>query len=156
MTTINTPAYALSEITKVYLTDWSSSVVYNYSGNTRISEYTNLPGGWYEIVLNTATCDYTQTLTKGSNGLTYTEIITITLPHEDNAKWRELTSVLQNRYIVVFGDANGNWWTIGYRNGVKVDSYELSNNEYIISLTSQFSNNLLTSIDYNYVLSNIV
>lgn len=165
--------YTVEGISRVFLTPWSSTIGYNYYDNTsedwyqvgvdtqqftstKIAEFFDLPDFWYEIKLNTARMQYGQTLQKDSNGLTYFEEITITIPEANNTKWKQLTTLLQNRYIIVFEDNNGNWWTCFYRNGAEVKSYVLGNNQYTINFRYPVITKMLTGIDYNYVKLNIL
>ncbi len=163
---------AVPEISELYLTPWDSTIEYNYydSSNedwyeagidtlqfssTKIKEYLNLVDYWYQIELYTAKATYSQALNRSQNGLTFSEDITITIPKADNSKWKELASILTNRYIIVFKDANDNYWTMGYRSGCTVKSYQLSTNMYTITFNSPAVTKMITAIDVNYVNNHI-
>lgn len=165
--------YTVTEITDVYLTPWTAGVSYNYYSNTdddyyvagldplqftssKIKEFNNLTDYWYKINLVTAVATYGQTLEKGENGLVYNEIFTLTIPHADNSKYKELTNILTGRYIIVFRDANGLYWTLGYRAGTEVRSYQLNENQYAISFISPSVSHMLTNLDINYVKISIL
>jgi hypothetical protein len=146
-------SYANAEISKIYLTPWSSSVIpYFDTDGSKISSLTGLTDIWTEIVLNTASVKYTQSLNApGPNGITYEEKVTLIFPNADADKWAELTSVLKDRYIIIFKDANENWYILGWRFGTKVLAYTLEDNEYSLTFQNSFTTNLLTSIDVNYI-----
>lgn len=163
---------ALPEITEIYLTEYNSTISYNYYSSsdedwyvasldplaytsTKIKEFINT-GDWYKINLNTATITYNQGLNKGSNGLTYTETVNISIPQQEYTKWLELTNILTNSYIIVFKDANDKYWTVGYRNGTSVQSYKLSQNQYVFSFISNAVSKLLTNLDEEYVKLHIL
>lgn len=149
--------YVNSEITKFYLTKWTSLIIPVYSSLNLISSYGGTLTPWYEIKLSTATITYSQEMnTNNQNGIFYNEKISISIPKADNAKWKNLVDVLKDKYIVVFEDANGNCFTFGYKFGAQVRSYVLSENQYVISFDSPHANNLPTSIDCNWVLYNII
>lgn len=149
--------YCNTEITHFYLTKWTPATITFYSGDNLISGFTGLTDNWNEIVLNTAFVTYQQNLNSpGPNGLTYNEQITITLPHADAGKWSDLISLLTDRYTIVFKDANGNYYCMGYRSGTKVINYQLRENEYELGFLLQNSLNLLTSISSTYVNSDIL
>jgi hypothetical protein len=165
--------WTVEGIQRLFLTPWSASTSYDYYDNTsddwyvagidtqqftstKIARYNNLSDFWYEIRLQTAVMTYGQSLQKGSNGLTYQETINISIPHADNAKWKQLVNVLSQRYIIVFQDNNGNWWTSFYRNGAEVKAYQLSENQYNITFQHPSVNKMLTAIDYAYVKLNIL
>lgn len=150
-------SYCNAEIVRFFLTKWTTSVVPFYANGGEITSFTGLTEAWEEVVINTVTVTYTQTLnTQGQNGLTYEERVTLTFPHADTNKWVELTSVLRDRYIIVFQDANGNWFTMGYRYGTKVMSYALEENQYQIIFISPLTLNLLTTLNSTYAISSII
>lgn len=165
--------YTVTGIQRLFITPWSASTSYNYySSNdedwyvtgldtlqftsTKIKEYIDIADFWYEIKLNTASMAYSEALQKDQNGLTYNEQIAISIPRQDNAKWKQLVNILTQRYIVVFQDNHDQWWTCFYRWGAEVKSYVLNGNTYVITLIHPSINKMLTAIDYNYVKNNIL
>ncbi len=150
-------SYCNAEIMKFYLTKWSTSVIPYFLNGGEITSFTGLTESWSEIILNTATARYGQNLNSTQqNGLTYEERMTLTFPHADSNKWADLTSVLRDRYIIVFKDANENWYCMGYRYGTKVLSYTLEENEYSIVFQSPLGTNLLTALNSTYAIANII
>ena len=153
--------YANTEISKFFLTKWTTDVATNFTTGTtqggEISAYVGLTESWGEIVLNTAIVSYNQSLNApGPNGLTYSENVSIVMPQADADKWAELVQLLTERYIIVFKDANGNWFTLGWRFGARVLAYVLEENEYNLTFSNDFTTNLLTSISSTYVSENIL
>jgi hypothetical protein len=146
-------SYCNTEITKFYLTLWSSSVIpYFATDGSKISSYTGLTEAWQQVEIVTATITYSQSLNSpGPNGITFTENITITIPNAQADKWAQLVSVLKDRYVIIFKDANDNYYTMGWKFGTKVLSYTLDTNQYGISFINSSSISLLTSIDASYV-----
>ena len=156
--------WTVEGITDVYITPWTAGISYNYYSNsdddwfvgtidplqftsTKIKEFNGLTDFWYKINLVTAVASYDESLNKGSSGLVYNETFTLTIPHADNQKWRELVNILTKRYIIVFKDAQGLYWTLGYRAGTEVRSYQLSTNQYAISFISPSVSKMLTNLD---------
>jgi hypothetical protein len=149
--------YVNPQITEFYLTKWNSSIVPIYSDNNVINHY-EWPGEWYQIKIDTATMTYSQEMsTNNQNGIFYNEIININIPKAENSKWLDLIDLLYaEKYIIVFKDNNGNWFTAGYRWGTEVKTYQLAENQYIISFISPHANNLPTLINDNFVINNII
>ena len=144
MPIIGNCAYANAEITKLYLTKWNKNVVVYYSPittgilNNSVSGFSGLTEAWSEIVLNTATATYNQTLNpKNPSGINFTESLTINIPHADLLKWIDLETLLANRYIFIIGDANGNYWCIGERFGLRITNYQREENQYIITFSTK-------------------
>lgn len=165
--------YTVTGIQRLFITPWSATTSYNYYSNsdddwyingldtlqftsTKIKEYIDIADFWYEIRLNTASMSYSEALQKDQNGLTYNEQIAISIPRQDNAKWKQLVNILTQRYIVVFQDNHDNFWTCGYRAGMEVKSYSLNGNTYIITFIGPSVNKMLTAIDENYVKLHIL
>jgi len=165
--------YTVNEITKIYLTPWTPTLSYNYYSSSdedwyvagldtlqftssKIKEFNNLSDYWYEIKLDTARVTYSEGLNKGSNGILYNENITISIPKQENSKWKELTNLLNNRYVIIFQDAHERLWTCGYRSGMEVKSYQLSDNQYIISFIYPSTQQLLCAMDEEYVKLHIL
>lgn len=152
---IGTCKYVNSDIQQFFIAKWDSSIVPIYSANNVISRYEWI-NTWYEIRLNTAVITYSQEMsTQNPNGIFYDEKISVSIPKADNDKWNELVNVLTDTYIIVFQDANGEWFTFGYKYGAQVRSYVLSENQYVISFDSPHANNLPTLIEDSYVLNYI-
>jgi hypothetical protein len=153
---IGTCKFVNSDIQRFFITKWDPSIITLYSADNVISGYQWPVGPWYEIKINTATITYSQELAiDNPNGLVYNEKIAVNIPKADNDKWKELTNLLIDKYIVIFQDANETWFTFGYKYGAQVRSYVLSENQYVISFDSPYANNLPTLIDDNYVFNNI-
>jgi hypothetical protein len=165
--------WTVDKIQRLFITPWDSNLSYNYFSSededwyvtgvdtlqftsSKIKEYISLPDYWYEIRLDTATMDYSETFQKNQNGLTYNEQVTINIPRAENSKWKQLTDILNKRYVIVFQDNHDNWWTCFYRHGAEVKSYSLSQNQYVISFIHPSVNKMLTAIDYNYVKLHIL
>lgn len=165
--------YTVDGIQKLYLTPWTTAIGYNYYDNTsddwyqsgldaqqftssKISEYFDLPDFWYEIKLDTARMNYLQSLIKSQNGLIYDEIVEISIPSADNAKWQQLKTLLSQRYVIIFQDSNGYYWTCFYRSGAEVKAYGLSENQYKITFSYPATKQMLTSIDEAYVKLHIL
>ena len=163
--------YTVGGIQRLFVTPWNIGISYNYFDSTsedwyvtsidtqsftstKIKEYLNLSDFWYEIKLDTATMSYGEALQKDFNGLTYRETITISIPKAENSKWKQLSNILTQRYMVIFQDNHDQWWTCFYRWGAEVKSYSLSENQYVITLIHPSVNKMLAAIDYNYVKLN--
>ena len=162
-------------IKRVFLTEWNNLIEYNYwsdsdedyylstvdsnfSTSIKMKEFidSTLPGNWYEIVLDTKGVTYTQTMNKTHQGFIFTDTIEITIPHADNAKWKQLVDILVNRYIIVFQDNNNYWWVMGYRHGAQAEGYRRASNEYILTFTAISENKIVTNMAEDYVLNNII
>jgi hypothetical protein len=149
-------SYINPNISEFFLAEWDSSIVPIYSSNNVILRYEWILKDWFEIKINTAAIAYSQQMsTSNSQGIFYDEKIQIIIPKAENSKWLELIDILTKRYIIIFKDANDQWFTAGYRYGVQVKAYQLSENEYVISFECTNSNNLPTFIDENYVKNNV-
>jgi len=166
---------ATSGIKRVFVTEWNNLVEYNYWSDSdedyfvsgldpqffnsiKIKTFIDatLPSAWFEIVLDTKGVTYAQTMNKTHQGFIFTDTITITIPHADNAKWKQLVDFLVNRYIVVFEDTNDQWWVMGYRLGAQVDSYKRESNEYVLVMNAISNNKIVTNLDEEYVINNII
>ena len=155
---IGTCSYVNSEITRFFLTEWDDTIVSIYTSNNVINHYEWITKEWYEIKIDTARMTYAQEMsTNNANGIYYNEIININIPKAENSKWIQLVDLLYTKkYIIVFKDANEHWFTAGYRWGTEVKTYQLAENQYIISFISPHANNLPTLIEENFVINSII
>jgi hypothetical protein len=158
MSILGNCAYANSDISKIYLTKWTNTVeTYFATDGSKVIYFSGLTQPWSEIILNTSSVTYSQTLNPpGPNGITYDERVTIILPNAEADKWAELVAVLRDRYIIIFKDANENWWVLSWRFGTKVLAYTLEENEYSLTFINSSSISLLTSVDESYVNSYVI
>lgn len=143
------------DISHIYLAEWQETIIPIYSSNNVIDRY-EWVDEWFEIKLNTARATFGQEMsTKNSQGIYFNTTISINIPKAENQKWKDLVDFLNcNKYIIVFRDGNGTYFTSGYKWGMQVRNYQLSENQYIISF-QELSNNLPTLIDETYVLNNL-
>ena len=95
-------------------------------------------------------------MNKTKQGFIFSDRLTLTIPNADNAKWRQLVDILTKRYILVFQDNNGLYWTMGYRHGAQVANYKQANNEYILEFYSVSENKILTNISEDYIINSIL
>jgi hypothetical protein len=145
------------EISEFYISEWESTIVPIYSANNVIDHY-EWANIWSQIKINTAVITHSQEMnTNVQNGIYYKEVVSIIIPKAENSKWLDLTDFLYGKkYIVVYKDANGIWFTGGYRWGVQARSYQLSENQYVVSFESSHHNNLPTLISETYVNNSII
>jgi len=167
--------FSVAGIKKIWITEWNKLVEYNYwtaadeeyylSGvdsdffsSIKIKEFVDstLPTAWFEIIMDTKAAQFSQVMNKTKQGFIFTDSLTLTIPHADNTKWKQLTQFLTERYIVVFQDNNNQFWVMGYRLGTTTDSYKRSNNEYILTLNAVSDNKILTNLNEDYVINNII
>lgn len=144
------------DISHIYLAEWQETIIPIHSSNNVIERY-EWVDEWFEIKLNTARATFGQEMsTKNSQGIYFNTTISINIPKAENQKWKDLVDFLNcNKYIIVFRDGNGTYFTSGYKWGMQVRSYQLSENQYIISF-QELSNNLPTLIDDEYVINYII
>lgn len=166
---------AVGGIKRIFVTEWNNLIEYNYwtaadedfyvSGldsdfftSIKIKEFVDstLPSAWFEILMDTKGATYNQVMNKTKQGFIFTDTLTLTIPHVDNAKWKTLVDFLVNRYIIVFLDNNGQWWVMGYRLGAQVQSYRRSNNEYVLEMQALSDNKILTNLAEDYAINNII
>lgn len=166
---------SVAGIKTLWLTKWSNLVEYDYwtqsdedyylSGldanffnSIKIKRFVDstLPDFWYAVNVQTKAITFQQVMQKTKQSFVFTDKLVLTIPHADNAKWRELTDILKDRYILVFVDNNGEYWCTGYKYGAKIQAYKRENNEYMLEFNAISDNKLLTSLDKNYVKNNIL
>ncbi len=160
-------AMTVEGIDKLYLTKYDTDLVINYWGledeeyyiggydsnfytSTKIKEILNTDV-WYEIPLVSADASYSQKLVRGSNGITYEESIDVVVHHKDIQKWIDMITLLNDRYIIVFKDNNGYYWTFGYGSGTEIREYKLEDNAYKFKFIQPAVTKLLAGISEDYV-----
>jgi hypothetical protein len=166
---------SVAGIRTLWLTKWVNTIEYDYwkqsdedyylSGldanffnSIKIKRFIDetLPDIWYSVNVLTKGITFNQSLEKSKQGFVFNDKLTLTIPQADNAKWKELVDILQDRYILVFQDNNGDYWCTGYKYGAKINAYRLENNEYVLEFQAISDNKLLTSLDSAYVVSSIL
>lgn len=166
---------AINGIKRIFVTEWNSLIEYNYWSasdqeyyvssldddfftSIKIKEFIDvtLSTAWFEIIMDTKGVTYGQVMNKTKQGFVFTDTLEITIPHADNNKWKTLVDFLVNRYIIVFLDNNHQYWVMGYRHGAKVDNYKRSDNQYILTMNAVSENKIVTNIDEDYVVNNII
>lgn len=168
--------FSLAGVKEVYITEWSQAIDWNnwsisdedyyISGldtnefqSTKIKEFTTTGLTWYSLPNDGTTYEFSQRLDKVRQGFVFNDVLTLSIPKGESSKWSNLTSVLSNRYVVVFKDNNGFWWTFGYKRGAEVSSYTYgitTINEYSIEFTSVSDNKILTALDEQWAINNIL
>lgn len=166
---------SVAGIKRLWLTKWDANIEYDYWAQSDEDYYlasvdadffnsikikrfvdSTLPDIWYSVNVQTKGITFQQSLEKSKQGFVFTSKLTLTIPHADNTKWKELQDLLQDRYIIVFQDNNSEYWCMGYKYGSSVDGYKRENNEYILEFNDVTDNKLLTSLDSTYVKSSIL
>lgn len=178
------PIYSLGGIKEIYITTWSDDIDYNYWKtndddyflefedksffiSTKIKNFSSLSGGtlnWYKIPVAGQIVNLSQTLNKVRQGFIFQDELSIAIGKATADKWLQIQRLVspQNRWLIVVKDNNGFWWTIGYRHGASISVYSFGSgsrgddNGYSFTFTAQSENKLLTSIDENYVINNIL
>jgi hypothetical protein len=162
-------------IKRLWLTEWTDAVEYiywsqsdedyylsdvdaNFFNSIKIKTYIDytLPSVWYSVNVQTKAITFSQGMNKTHQGFIFSDKLSMIIPHSDNAKWRQLVDILVKRYILVFEDNNGLYWTMGYRHGAQVSGYKLNNNEYTLDFYSVSENKILTNISKDYVINSIL
>jgi len=150
-------SYSNIEIVKLFITEWNSSIYPTYNSDmVTISSYNGLTNVWREIETESVNFRYSQKLIDASNGKTFEESISIIIQNNDMNYWNNVAEILTGKYVVIFIDANDNYWTLAWRYGAKVVVYSLENNQFSFNFISNFSSNLLTGIESTYVINNII
>lgn len=166
---------SVSGIKKLWLTEWSDSIEYNYWSQSDEDYYlsgvdndffnsikidsfidSTLVGFWYSINLMTKSITFQQVMNKTHQGFIFGDKLTLGIPQIENVKWKELVDLLTKRYILVFLDNNGYYWCTGYRHGAQVSGYKVSNNEYALEFYADSENKILTSLASDYVTNSIL
>ena len=153
---VGTCRYVNPDISHIYLAEWKNTIIPIYSYKNLISGY-EWVDQWYQIKLNTARASfYQEMITNTPNGIYFNTKITITIPKTDNQNWKHLEDLLKcKKFIIIFKDGNERYFTSGYRRGLVIDDYILSENQYTI-IFNELGNNLPTEIEESYVYNNII
>lgn len=166
---------SVAGIKKLWLTEWSSSIEYNYwsesdedyylSGydadfymSIKLKEFVDstLISPWYNVTVHTKDITFSQEMSRTKQGFMFLDKLILSIPEANNTKWKELVDVLTKRYILIFLDNNGYYWCMGYNLGALVQGYKRGNNEYVIEFQAQSANKILTNIAYDYVKNSIL
>ena len=84
------------------------------------------------------------------------------IARQTQEKLNTLLRNLLNKFIVVFQDANGNWWISGYTSHASIDTVVLTtgrryeSNQYTLKITSNSADNIITNINEEWVKNNIL
>jgi surface protein len=129
--------------------------------STKISRInTNLT--WYKIPIHNGQVSFKQELTKNRQGFIFSDVMEVGIAHQTQEKLNTLLRNLLNKFIVVFQDANGNWWISGYTSHASLDTVVLTtgrryeSNQYTLKITSNSADNIITNIDEDWVKNNIL
>jgi hypothetical protein len=126
--------------------------------SAKIKSYVN-PNQWYELPADIDTV-FSQKLEKVRQGFVFRNTLDMTFSPSTYTKWLATKQLLSQRYIVVFEDLNGFWWTFGYDNqGALATQYSRKSeyNQYVLQFSSNSGDKILTAIDYeDYVLPYII
>jgi len=167
-------------IKRLFIMPWNTNVDYDYWStaeddyflefedtsfflSTKIKQYYSATGGtgytWYSLPVFPQVCKLEQKLAKVRQGYIFTDTLTLAVNYATAAKWLKMKDVLnpENKWIFVVQDADGYWWTGGYRHGASISTYSFASGargedngyQFVISAISE--NKLLTAIDENYV-----
>lgn len=157
---------SIAGISKLWLTQWSHTVEYNYwslsddgfFNSVKLKGFVDstLPSVWYSANVNTKAITFRQQINKTKQGFVFTDLLTLTIPSADNDKWKQLVDILNDRYILIFKDNNGEYWCSGYKYGAKAQGYKRANNEYILEFQAISDNKILTNISEDYVINSII
>ena len=157
MPTFGNCTYSNTNIQRLFITDWTTEVIPYFDARRAITDLNWLTGSWLEINIDTVNVSFNQTANPpNQNGITYTEILSILIPHSDATKWLDLLTVLTGTYMVVFQDGNGEWFIIGWMFGSRVRRYSVEGNQYTLNFVNDGTVSLLTSIRESYVTANIL
>ena len=129
--------------------------------STKISRInTNLT--WYKIPIHNGQVSFKQELTKNRQGFIFSDVMEVGIAHQTQEKLNTLLRNLLNKFIVVFQDANGNWWISGYTSHASIDTVVLTtgrryeSNQYTLKITSNSADNIITNINEDWVKNNIL
>jgi len=167
-------------VKRLFIMPWNSNVDYDYWStaeedyflefedtsfflSTKIKQYYSATGGtgytWYSLPVFPQVCKLEQKLAKVRQGYIFTDTLTLAVNYATAAKWLKMKDVLssENKWIFVVQDADGYWWTGGYRHGASISTYSFTSGargedngyQFVISAISE--NKLLTALDENYV-----
>lgn len=176
--------YSSGGIKRVWLAKWSDDIDYNYwdskdddyflefedssfFNSTKIKEFKSLSGGtiqWYVLPVVPQVAKLEQKLGKVRQGYIFVDTLTIAIAHATADKWVKMQTLLSpdNRWLYVCEDFNGYYWTGGYRHGAQINTYNFNSglreedNGYQLVISAQSENKILTSIDTQYVIDNII
>ncbi len=112
---------------------------------------------WYELPVDQSV-SYEQDLNANNTGFVFTETLNVLIPKLNPAKWNSIRNLVDNKYIVVFLTANGDWCIMGYDTGAEINVYEATTEDSVYTFSFQVINNynLLKFIDEDYVTQNIL
>ena len=177
------PLFSQGGIKKLYVAKWSDDLDYNHWStkdddyflefedtsfftSTKIKEFFSITGGttgitWYSIPVLPQVFNLTQKLSKVRQGYVFTDVMTVAVAKANAQKWTKMATVLNpdNKWVGIVQDANGFWWTFGYRHGAKIETYQFKtgtreeDNGYAFTFSAISENKILTNIDENYVIN---
>ena len=172
-------------VKKLYIAKWNDDVDYNYWKDsdedfflefedtsffysTKIKEYLSLTGGttgitWYELPVAPKAVSLSQKLEKVRQGFIFTDTLTFAVSKGNATKWTQMATLLnpENKWMFVVQDADGFWWTGGYRHGARISAYNYKtgarggDDGYTLEVKAVSENKILTSIDEDYVINYI-
>ena len=169
-----TSGLSVPNIQEIYITEWSADVDYNYWStandpnyypsldtlkfqSTKIADYsTGLT--WYSIIVDEPNVSFNQVMNKTRQGFIFNDELTIGIPYNDTDKWNALKTLIGRRWIIVFKDNNGNWWTFGYENGAEPEDYTFGSElgGFTLALRAVSGSKIITAIDEQWVIDNII
>lgn len=171
----NNSPFNLSGVKRVFISEYKDDIQYNTwktsdedyfvqaldtlkFQSAKIKTYIDA-NTWYELPTADDTI-FTQKLEKVRQGFIFRNTLMLSFSPSSYNKWLATKQLLENRYIVVFEDLNGFWWTFGYDNqGAMVNAYSRVSdyNYYQFEIVSNSGDKIMTAIDYNnYVLPYII
>lgn len=170
-------------VKKLYIAKWNDDVDYNYwkdsdedyfleftdtsfFTSTKIKEYKFITGAtsgltWYSIPVLPKVVSLAQKLEKVRQGYIFTDTLTVAVAKATAAKWLQMRNILnpEDKWIFIVQDADGFWWTGGYRHGARISVYQFKtglrgeDEGYGFTFSAVSENKLLTSLDEDYIIN---
>jgi hypothetical protein len=178
------PLFSLGGIKKIWIAKWNDDLEYNYWStadddyflefddtsfftSTKIKEYKSISGGtiqWYSLPVMDKIVKLDQKLEKVRQGFIFTDTLTLAISNANASKWTTFQTLMNpdNKWVYVCIDDNNQAWTGGYRHGGRINTYRFASggrdedNGYQFVITAESENKILTAIDNNYIINNII
>ena len=169
---------------KCWIAPWTDYLDYNYWTSTdddfflefedtsfffstKIKEYLLTTGGsiqWYSLPIAPQVAKLSQKLNKVPQGFIFEDTLDIAIAKGNASKWTAMATILnpENKWLWIVLDADGNYWTGGYRHGARISAYNFKSgarsedNGYLLTFSAQSENKIMTNIDSNYVKNNVI
>ena len=153
--------YSIGGIQKIYIGQWNNTFSANYD-NREVMSFSNFNSTWYELPNNTIN-SFSQSYNKNDQGIYMSSNLSVTLQNDGTIDWEDMVFILDKKWVIVLKDNNDRYWVFGQYNGATSDvigrstgELNAGNNTFTIVFTDVNGESVLSSLNKNYVINNIV